>query len=356
MSEYRTIDADGHVMEPEDIWIPRLAPEFHAVAPRRVIDNQGRVRQFVGGELEEYIPMPPSAGGAPLPGGFDAKARLAEMDRQRVECSILFPTTGLFFGGISRTDVQIALCRAYNDWIHDFCSADTRRLRAAAVVPQLDITECVKEAERAVREQGACAVMLRPNVVGGRNLDDPWYDPLWEALERLGVPAAFHEGTTQDLPQSGDRRFSNFLFRHACSHPHEQQMALLELTCGGVLDRHPKLRCLFLESGCGWIAHWLERLDEHVDAWGFASIVPERKPSQSFADQCFISADPNERVLPGIVDTIGDETIVFATDYPHPDAVSGDLVAEIEDRDTLSEQSKQRILHDNAVRCFGLAS
>lgn len=354
MPTYPTIDADGHVMEPEDIWIPRLPPEFHASAPRRVVDNRGRTRQFVGGELKEYIPMP-ERGFTPIRGGFDSKARLADMDGQGVESSVLFPTTGLFFGGLSNVDVQIALCRAYNDWLHEFCSADPKRLRAAAVVPQLDVNEMVREAERAVRELGCCAVMLRPNQIQGRNLDDPWYDSLWEALVRLDVPAAFHEGTTQDLPQSGDRRFENFMFRHACTHPHEQQMAVMELTCGGVLDHHPKLRAIFLESGCGWIAHWLHRLDEHVEAWGFASLAPERKPSDAFAAQCFISADPNEAVLPGIVQAIGDESIVFATDYPHPDALEGDLVAQIADRETLSEQTIRRILHDNALRCFGPA-
>jgi predicted TIM-barrel fold metal-dependent hydrolase len=354
MPDFSVIDVDGHVMEPEEIWIPRLAPEFHAFAPRRVIDNQGRIRQFVGGELKQYIPMPPGAG-TPLPGGFDGKARLEDMDRQGVECSILYPTTGLFFGGIRNADVQIALCRAYNDWLHEFCSADPKRLRGVAAVPQLDIGECVRETERAVRDLDFCAVMLRPNTIGGRNIDDPGYDPLWEALERFDVPAGMHEGTTQDLPQSGDRRFDNFMFRHACTHPHEQQMAVMEFTCGGVLDRHPKLRVVFLESGCGWIAHWLERLDEHVEAWGFASLKPERMPSQAFADQCFVSADPNEKIIPGLVDVIGDESIVFATDYPHPDAVAGDMVGEITRRENLSDESKRHILHDNALRLFNFA-
>ena len=128
------------------------------------------------------------------------------MDRQGVECSVLYPTTGLFFGGIGNVDVQVALCRAYNDWLHEFCSADPKRLRGVAVVPQLDIGECVTEAERTVRDYGFCAAMLRPNTIAGRNLDDPLYDPLWEALVRLDIPVGLHEGTTQDLPQSGDRQ------------------------------------------------------------------------------------------------------------------------------------------------------
>ena len=353
MSQIEVIDADGHVMEPEAAWREHLDAPFHDDAPRVVVDNQGRHRHLIAGELEAPIPAP-AEGWPVIAGGHDAKLRLADMDSQGIQQSLLFPTVGLYFPGLAQGPAQIALCRAYNDWLYDFRSADRQRLLGVAVVPQGDIAESVAEARRAVRELGCRGVMLRPNPIAGRNLDDPAYTPLWECLEELNVPAAIHEGTTQDLPQSGRDRFDNFLYRHVCSHPHEQQMACLALTCGGVLERHPGLRVIFLESGCGWIAHWLERLDEHVESWGHASAPMARKPSEIFARQCFISADPAEKSLPAMLSLLGDENIVFASDYPHPDALTEGIVEAVSSRPELSPQNVRRVLRDNAARCFAL--
>ena len=356
MPEIPVIDADGHVQEPEEAWARYLAAEFRPFAPRTLRDDQGRVRQMVGGELKPYIPVP-EGGTWDIPaGGHDPKRRLADMDRQGVARSVLFPTFGLMFAGLERTDVQTALCRAYNDWLHEFCEADRARLVGVAVVPQHDVALALAEAQRCVRELGFRAVMMRPNPIRGRGLDSPHWDPLWSLLEEEGVPLAVHEGTTQEVPQSGRDRFDNFTMRHVCSHPHEQQIACVGLLIGGVLERHPGLRVVFLESGCGWLPHWLERMDEHMDAWGFATAKLSLRPSEYFRRQCFISCDPQERTIPSVVELCGDECLVFATDYPHPDALSGDLVARITSRPDLGTASQERILFRNAERCFGLAA
>src|SRR5688572_18182093 len=109
-----TIDADGHVSEPRDMWAERLPSEFRAAAPRLVRDEAGRVRVFMAGEMMPPIPMPkdwqPQAQRA---GGGDPKARLEDMDTEGIERSILFPTTGLFFGGLDDDAAQTALCRTY---------------------------------------------------------------------------------------------------------------------------------------------------------------------------------------------------------------------------------------------------
>jgi predicted TIM-barrel fold metal-dependent hydrolase len=355
MTRILAIDADGHVQEPADAWERHLAPEWRAYAPRTVRDDLGRVRQVVGAELKPCIPAPGSGDWDIPAGGHDPKQRLADMDRQGVERSLLFPTFGLFFAGLERADVQAALCRAYNDWLHEFCGADPQRLLGAAVVPQADLGAALAEARRCVRELGFRAVMMRPNPVRGRTLGDPRWDPLWTLLEEQGVPLAVHEGTTQDLPQSGRDRFENYALRHVCSHPHEQQIACAELVMGGVLERHPALRVVFLESGCGWLPHWLERMDEHVQGWGHAIAKLPLLPSEYFRRQCFVSCDPNERTLPSVVSLAGEDVVLFATDYPHPDAISGDLVARIADHRELSTAARAKILRANAERCFGLA-
>ena len=348
------IDADGHVMEPDEIWPRFLEPSLHPMAPRRVWDSQGRMRHLIGGQLEAPIPAPATGWELP-PGGYDPKARLEAMDGQGISRALLFPTTGLYFAGVRDAAVQAALCRAYNDWLHTFCAHDRERLLGVAVVPQVDVSASIAEARRAVSELGFRAVMLRPNPIAGRGLDDPSFTPLWETLEELDVPVAIHEGTTQDVPQSGRDRFDNFLFRHVCSHPHEQQIACLGLIGAGVLERHPRLRVVFLESGCGWIAHWLERMDDHMQAWSFASAPLPLTPTEYFQRQCFITAEPGERTLAAMVEIVGDQSFLFATDYPHPDALADGVVEKITGDAGLSAESKGRILQHNAERCLGLA-
>ncbi|WP_420618389.1 amidohydrolase family protein [Candidatus Poriferisocius sp.] len=349
------IDADGHISEPPELWEEFCDPDFLAFAPRRVLDSQGRPRTFVGGEMVPYIPFDSEAYDKERPkGGVDPHARLADMDSEGMDISVIFPTTGLMFGGIADAAVNNALCRAYNDWLRTYCNTDTSRLLGVAVVPQVDPALMLAEARRAIDELGFVAVMLRPNVIAGRTLDHPAYDGLWSLLADRGVPAALHEGTTQNVPQSGLDRYDNFMFRHVCSHPHEQQMGCLELIAGGVLERHPDLRVVFLESGCGWVDHWLERIDEHLDSWGHASAPLELNATEYFQRQCFISCDPEERTVPGVMDSLGDDCVVFATDYPHPDGVFPGVVKALSDREDLSEDRKDKILGLNAKRCFGL--
>lgn len=353
MNGIRTIDADGHVQEPAEEIARFLPRELQCYAPRYFVDDQGRPRQSVGGQPLPYIPAP--EGGWDIPkGGSDAKQRLVDMDLQGVAQSVLFPTLGLAFAGLRDTPVQIALCRAYNDWLAEFRAADRERLVGVAVIAQADVAAALAEARRAVSELGCRAVMLRPNPVHGRGLDHSCWDPLWSLLAELEVPLAVHEGTTGDLPQSGRDRFENFAMRHVCSHPHEQQIACLALTMGGVLERHPGLRVIFLESGCGWLPHWLERMDEHVEAWGHCTAQLPLLPSEYFARQCFISCDPAEKGIPAFVSQLGAESLVFASDYPHPDALAENVVGRIADRPELDDGAKRKILESNARRCFGL--
>lgn len=353
MPEIRTIDADGHVQEQPEALARFLPPEYQCYAPRYYQDEQGHYRQAVGGQSLPYIPAP--EGGWDIPdGGHDPKLRLADMDMQGVAQSVLFPTLGLTFAGLDDAAVQIVLCRAYNDWLAEFCSADAARLIGVAVVPQSDLAACMTETRRAVRDLGFRAVMLRPNPVRGRGLDHASWDPLWELLQELDVPLAVHEGTTGDLPQSGRDRFDNFVMRHVASHPHEQQLACLGLIMGGVLERHPALRAVFLESGCGWLPHWLERMDEHCESWGHAIAPSPLQPSEYFARQCFISCDPAEKGISAFVSQLGADSLVFASDYPHPDAITENIVGQIADRPDLAESDKRKILENNARRCFGL--
>ena len=196
---------------------------------------------------------------------------------------------------------------------------------------------------------------MRPNPVKGRLLSDPAYEEFWTECENLGIAVGLHEGSHSHLPTAGSERFNTRFSLHACSHPMEQMMALLALIEGGVLERHPLLRVAFLESGCGWLPYWLWRLDEEYKNLGWE--VKENvkmKPSEYFRRQCLISVEPSEPYLPQILEYIGDENLMFGTDYPHIDYQSDITAQVVRLEDQLSREVVQKILWDNPLRFYGL--
>jgi predicted TIM-barrel fold metal-dependent hydrolase len=327
------------------------------MAPKGMYEA-GRNRLSIGGRLSPYLlgPEKQLKGGARMSkGGYDPQVRLADMDGESVEAMVMYPTTGLFFFGVDSLELTIALCRAFNNWAHDFCSVDPKRLISPAIVPQMDVHTSIAELRRGVTELGLKGAFLRPNPIGGRTFDHPDWEPFWTLLEELDVPLVMHEGATQDVPQIANARYENFVYRHLTCHPFEQQMALMSLIGSGVLDRHPNLRVVIVEAGCGWAPYWIERLDHHAEQWGYA--LPARlslKPSEYFKRQCFVSADGEEKMLPEFISCLGDDNLLFSTDYPHPDHPFKGVVAEIADRADLSETSKRKILGENAIRAFKL--
>ena len=141
-------------------------------------------------------------------------------------------------------------------------------------------------------------MFARPNPILGHNLDDPAYDPVWEALSSRSMAVGLHEGGMPPLPQAGADRLVNAEQRHICSHPMEQMVAAVSLIYGGVLERFPGLRVAFLEAGCGWLPFWLERMDDHYEKglerdFGAAKLLT-MPPSDYFRRQCFVSADADE--------------------------------------------------------------
>jgi predicted TIM-barrel fold metal-dependent hydrolase len=133
----------------------------------------------------------------------------------------------------------------------------------------------------------------------------------------------------------------------------EQMMALLALIEGGVLERHPRLRFGFLESGCGWLPYWLWRLDEEYKNlhWELKNHV-RLLPSEYFRRQCYIAVDPSEPYLTQIIEYIGSDNLIFGSDYPHMDHqidVVG-KVLELEER--LSQEIVNKIVWDNPKRLY----
>lgn len=361
-SRLLVIDADGHVTEPPTLWADYVEPAFRERAPRPALDERGRPCMLLDGHLVmrhamllTFGPDYDIAGARIAPGGWDPHARLRDMDADGIDVAVLFPSISFFFPEIEDAALLAALCRAYNDWLADYCRVAPGRLFGVAMLPLVDVDASIRELERATERLGFCGAFVRPNPCAGRPIHHPVYDRLWSCAARLGIPVTVHEGLSDGIPTLGRDRFENPAMLHVLSHPFEQMAACAGLVLGGVLDRHPTLRVAFLESGSGWLPYWLDRLDGHVETWGKLLPAVRMKPSEYFRRQCVVSTDPEDGVVESVVGALGDDCVVWASDYPHPDAHFPGAVAESLERTArLAERSRQKIFAENAARLYGI--
>jgi predicted TIM-barrel fold metal-dependent hydrolase len=361
------VDADGHVVEPEVAW----AGLPDDCRPTIAADGHGYEHVTVGGTEVLAVPLgtlarPGSRFDDPSefrplaeahPGGSDPAARLADMDTEGIDQAVLYPTIGLYFSAVPEPSSAARLAIAYNDWLAAYCDASPERLFGAAMLALQDPEAAARELRRAVGDLGFVAGFVRPNPCLGRSLCDRDYDPLWDAAEELGVPIGIHEGSSVIVPTLAADRPFNPLVLHALSHPFEEMLACAQLIAFGVLDRHPELRFVFLESSGGWVPFWLERLDEQVSSFGGYCPDMTLTPSEYFARQCAVSFEVDERTLPALVPFVGSERIVWGSDYPHHDATFPGAVDAL--RQTLAPcatATQARVLGLNTRELYGLPS
>jgi predicted TIM-barrel fold metal-dependent hydrolase len=363
----RIFDADAHVMEPEGMWERYIDARFKSQAPR-VVRDAGRTWLATG---ERRSPRPDyftlamrsamtarrSAAIADAHASrYDAASQVRAMDEAGIEVAVLYPSQGLYAAAVADLpgDLALAICRAYNEWIVEFCAYAPRRLRPAAMLVGLhDPEAAAREAERLGR-QGFRALLVRPNPIGGRTLGHPAYEPLWTACERAAIAVGVHEGAGSHLDTAGSERFRGFFAVHTASHPVEQMLALLALVAGGVFERHPALRVAFLEAGCGWVPYWLWRMDDHWEKTRGVEGEPELplRPSAYFRRQCWVTCEGDEPDLARVAAHLGEDRLIFGSDYPHPDHAWPGTVDDIR-RAPLDERAKRRILWDNPVELYG---
>jgi predicted TIM-barrel fold metal-dependent hydrolase len=355
------IDADGHVIEPPDLWDTWLEPRFRARRPRPVRDENGRFGYAVGDVLvmrtAASLAVPAKDGGFVRPplGGADPEQRLADMDVEGIDVAILYPTLSFFFPEVGDAELHAALCRAYNDWLADYCRAAPARLVGVALLPLEDVEASIRELERCTDRHGFRGAFFRPNPYAGRPIQHPAYHPFWERAQALGVPITVHEGVSDALPTLGRDRTANPVALHLMSHPFEQMAACAGLILGGVLERFPDLRFVFLESGSGWLPYWLNRMDEHCETWGRSLPAIKAPPSAYFRRQCFIAMDPCDAIAASTVELVGDDVVVWSSDYPHPDApFPGAVQKSLEILARLPAASVRRVMGENALRLYRL--
>jgi predicted TIM-barrel fold metal-dependent hydrolase len=358
------VDADGHVMEPADLWTSRMsATRWGDSVPRYVAeDEDGRESWYFGGvrRVAGTGIFGCAAGFDPdallsrswkftegHAGGWDPVERLRVLDAEGIDATVLYPTIALALGpldpipAIRDPEFVYDVQRAYNDWVAEYCAADRSRLFAMAAVPLQDVDRAVAETRRAVADLGLSGVFIRHSAyVDDLPFSHHVYDPFWACCQELGVPVALHPATHVDMPnavrkfglihadasmsvnnKSADEERGGTAMSIAVGAPVDAIVALGRLLMGGVCERFPDLRILVLESGGGWVASILERMDAEVNANPQERRWLSLKPSEYFRRQCWVSFEPDDPTLPRLADLIGTDRIVWASDFPHADAI-----------------------------------
>jgi predicted TIM-barrel fold metal-dependent hydrolase len=370
---YLILDSDLHLMEPEDLWSRFMDKTYRANLPRffdarqqppaKSPADKANADTIFGMEVQGLtIPAFGKTAGEINSGrelqrrsrachphfqvarerGFDPESTLEAMDIEGIDVAVLYGTRGrqILMHDDLEPGYAAALARAYNDWACEYCQRDPQRLKFAAQIAMHDIARAIEETRRSVEQLGAVAVIGTPNPVNGQHLHDEAVEPLWNELERLNVPIGY----------------ANFHpIAHAIRNPVELMGALASMTTGGILERHPKLRCAFLEGTAGWLYWWLWRLDDQWEKFGpGCEHQLAMLPSEYFKRQCYIALDVDEEPAVDVIEKMGAEYFVVSTDYPHADGAFPEAMKEFFGL-PLSAEVRRKILWDNCARLYNIA-
>jgi predicted TIM-barrel fold metal-dependent hydrolase len=346
---------------------------YHHRAPVGFTDRRGTSRMYVEGRLSTRTeglgpgvsgPFAPHIEGD-RPGGRDARLRLPDMDQEGVDVAVIFGTrVALSVNGLRDKELAGVLCGAVNRWLlEEYLPADPKRLKGVGLIPCQDPPAAVKELERLVqhRQDGIVSAMLPVNVYG-INLGDRRFDPIYELAEAAGLPLAVHPQTGHDgqygvwgTMGAGSERMEKYSYVHMTAFAFEPMIALMHMIGEGVFDRYPRLKVAYVEGACGWLPFWTQRLDEHFEKLRPQWPLCQRKPSEIIASgQVALTCEPEEEILPYVLDTMGPHLVMYASDYPHWDCEFPESVRMVASVPGLTDEHKRRVLGRNAIAWFGL--
>lgn len=372
----RYIDADGHVEEcPATFSDPYLDPAFRSQRPR-VIGMDGLAYWMIDEQLFprrvgrgcNNLGTPVSYEGRPTSHSAlksdtlesmeltDVKARLRAMDEEDIAVQVIYPTLFLAYPLSSNPAFVTALCSSYNRWLGDRLSGN-ERVKWAAVVNLEDIQGAVRGVREAKR-LGAVAVMVL-GTAGDLTLDHPSLFPFYEAVIEEGLALGVHVGWA--CP-SLNNLYTHIYPSGVIAFHIPLLMGFTALISGGVLDRFPNLRAVFLEAGCMWVPFMVDRLNHRFENQGknLAKFIPQTTPHEAHPPMEYVrrgnlyfSTEVEDFLLPQIMDFVGEGQIVFGSDMPHGDRERF-AARLLQERKDLSAAAKVNILETNPARLYGL--
>lgn len=344
----RIIDADCHILEPPGIWERWLPSRHRDKAPKLVKDPAGGDAWLtaVGGDPDPIglVATP----GMPWdqfrwfgvtyeearPGCYDGRARLADMDADGVWAEVLFPPqrTMSHFLGDDDDDFVLAGVEAYNNFLfEEFCAPDPNRLIGLAQIPSLGIDVAV-DALRKAAARGAKGVIISNWPAGGDSLsrDD---DPFWAAAVDEGLPVSVHINIISRRQRAAARKAAakrgNVLYDMSSEAARAKAIggmshvfsmcagSITQVLFTGVFDRFPELRMCWIETGVGWLPHFIESLDDRYwrnRRWGD---LPISEPPSFYWYRNNAASFITDRSGIALRHAVGVDNMMWSSDYPH---------------------------------------
>ncbi len=339
------IDADGHVFEKQ----PEIARHLETPWNRR---TGGILPGAAPWDVDLFATL---ASRQMRKGDAQRQAEiwLRVMQKNHIETAVLFPTGAAGVAKIPEPGYALAVARAVNDHLAKDIGAVDSRLRPVGVLPLQDPQASVEEMRRAYTELGLVSFEL-PATGLPLPLGDRFYDPLYAEAERLGIPLCIHG--SRDTQTVGGEGFKTFAELHCYAFTASGLLQFTSVLFNAVPLRFPKLKIAFLEFGATWLPYYLDRMDEHWELRGeMETPWLTMKPSEEFrAGQVYVSLEAEESLLAECVRQLGNDRFLFASDFPHWDAGFPMNLRGLRKHSGLSEETKQKILCENAKTFFGL--
>ena len=272
---------------------------------------------------------------------FDIREKLIDMDRKRLDMSVLSAPPTLFYYWTD-TETALEVCSMYNNSLAELVRAEPNRFQGMGIVPLQDVEASVKELQRCHDELGLKAVEVGSHVEGVQ-YDDPSFIPFFEKVVELDMLVFFHPYYIGNKPGLESYYLTNLL-----GSPIDTTMSISHIVFGGILQRFPNLKLYFAHGG-GFIPYQMGRLEHGHLVRQEPRVHLEQNPIHDIKKLFFDTIVYQPDILKFLVDVHGVDNIVLGTDLPF-DMGEEDPYGFVNKTIGLSNDQKRKILGENAAR------
>ena len=317
----RLISADSHVKVGHEQVKDHLSPRFHESYDAAVTGFEQRMARGAGAANRAGATMAAAEGNAAFTrtGYWDPVERLKDMDLDGVDVEVLYSEVSAFRYLADIKEGGDESVRAFNDVMSWFSEPDPKRLLVSYQIPIHNIDLAISEVKRVV-ELGAKSLQMPvfPSEFGLPEYFDERYDPLFALIQETGRPICCHIGLNTNLDGLALRDPTPNGGIMVPMTPLMTGEAFGMWIMGGVFEKFPNLKVVFVEPGIAWVAWWMTTVDDMVMRQGYQFPAIKELPSAYFHRNIFLTFIDEALGLHRMRDVIGVENLLWSTDFPHP--------------------------------------